>query len=242
MLKEENHLQAVMFDFDLTLANSTRAATACIAHALKKLGFDSVPQDAVRKTIGLSLEATLEILTGNTTPSVQAQFKELFLLHADRVMVAQTDFLEGVPSALAALRAQGLRLAIVSTKFRYRIQAILDRHEAGGLFEVVVGGEDTAAHKPDPEGLERALVAMGVNRTQAVYVGDHLVDAQAAMKASIPFVPVLTGATRRDDFLGLPHVNILRSVSDLPSFLSEFEEWPPPGANSPPYAAPGRLT
>jgi len=220
--------QAVLFDFDLTLADSTAAVGSCIAHALGRLGFDPVPPEAVRKTIGLSLEATLEDLTGDTDPAIQAQFKELFIQHADRVMVAQTDFLVGALSALADLRTQGLRLAIVSTKYRYRIQAILDRHGAREFFEVVVGGEDTAAHKPDPEGLRQALGALAVNRNQAVYVGDHLVDAQAAMRAGISFVPVLTGATKRDEFLSLPHLSILGSVSELPSFLSEFEEWPPP--------------
>ena len=165
----------------MTLADSTKAAGSCIAYALDNLGFDSASSDAVRKTIGLSLEATLENLTGNTDPSVQAQFKDFFVQHADRVMVAQTEFLVGVPSALKALRAQGLRLAIVSTKYRYRIQAILDRHQAADLFEFVVGGEDTASHKPDPEGLRRALGALGVTGDQSVYVGDHLVDAQAAI-------------------------------------------------------------
>ena len=234
LLNQDKQLKAALFDFDLTLADSTAAAAACITHALKNLGFPVASPDAVHRTIGLSLEVTLETLTGNRDPSVQIRFRDLFVQHADVVMVAQTEFLDGVPSALSALRDRGLRLAIVSTKYRYRIEAILERHGARDLFDLIVGGEDTSAHKPDPEGLDRALKGLGVSGMQSVYVGDHVVDAQAAMRAAVPFVPVLTGATERADFLGFPHLEILDSVSDLPSFLSEVGAWPPEGATPDP--------
>jgi phosphoglycolate phosphatase len=217
----------VIFDFDLTLADSSTAVAACITHALEHLGFPAASPDAVGKTIGLSLQATLETLTGNRDPSIQMRFRDLFVQHADVVMVAQTELLEGVPAALSALRDHGLRLAIVSTKYRYRNEAILDRHKAGDLFEVIVGGEDTSAHKPDPEGLERALRELKISAARCVYVGDHLVDAQAAMRAAVPFVAVLTGATERDDFLRFPSLGVLSSVAELPSFLSEVETWLP---------------
>ena len=232
-LNQGSQLQAVIFDFDLTLADSTKAAAACIAYALESLGFEEVPEGSVRKTIGLSLEATLENLTGNTDPEIQTQFKDLFVQHADLVMVGQTEFLEGAHTALLALRDLGLRLAVVSTKYRYRIEAILDRLEGEDLFDVVIGGEDVRAHKPDPEGLRLALQKLEVGAAESIYVGDHVVDAQAAMKVPISFVPVLTGATDRGAFLALPHLKILGSVSELPSFISQFKAWHPSGANTP---------
>lgn len=220
----------MIFDFDLTLADSTRAVEACIAHGLASLGFPAVSPDAVRRVIGSSLEATLETLTGSRDPGHRVRFRELFVQHADRVMVAQTEFLDGSLGALTELRARGFRLAIVSTKYRYRIEAILERHDAGHFFEVIVGGEDTANPKPDPEGLRLALRKLGITEAQGLYVGDHLVDAEAAMAAGIPFAPVLTGATTRHEFERYPHAWILESVSSLPPHLSTLPVWPPAGA------------
>lgn len=219
--------QAVIFDFDLTLADSTKAVEACLAHALAEMGFPAASPAAVRRVIGLSLEATLETLTGSRDPSDQLRFRDLFVRYADRVMVAQTEFLDGSLGALTALQDRGLRLAIVSTKYRYRIEAILERHEAGHFFEVIVGGEDTRKHKPDPEGLRLALKKLGISKAQGLYVGDHRVDAEAAMEAGVPFVSVLTGATEREDFEGYPHIEMLKSVSSLPAFLSGLDAWPP---------------
>lgn len=212
---------AIIFDFDLTLADSSAPGSACVAHALQGMGFDAAPFETIRRTVGLSLEATLEVLTGSTDPEVQVRFKDLFVQHADEVMVEQTEMLSGIPRALSELRNSGMRLAIVSTKYRYRIEAILDRHGERQNFDVIIGGEDTSAQKPDPEGLERAIEALGLAAHSALYVGDHRVDAEAAMQAAVPFVPVLTGTTPRDDFLRFPFLEILDSVSELPGFLSE---------------------
>lgn len=219
-MNASEQLRGVIFDFDLTLVDSTNAVSACIVHALDALGLAIPSTEAIHRTLGLSLEATLESLTGETDPAVQREYKRLFVEHADIVMVAQTEFLEGAISAMSDLRDRGLRLAIVSTKFRYRIEAILDRHHARGLFDVIVGGEDIEKHKPDPMGLRRALDMLGVGPRQALYVGDHVVDAEAARRAGVPFVAVLSGAMAADEFVHRPHTGILESVSRLPAFLS----------------------
>jgi phosphoglycolate phosphatase len=226
-VNQEQKPQAVIFDFDLTLADSTKAVAACIAHGLAGLGFPAASPEAVRRAIGLSLEATLEALTGSRDPMHQVRFRDLFVQQADRVMVAQTELLDGTLGTLTELQARGLRLGIVSTKYRYRIQAILERHQAGHFFEVIVGGEDATNHKPDPEGLRLALKRLGISEDQGLYVGDHGVDAEAAMAAGVPFVPVLTGATSREDFERFPYVEVLESVSGLPSYLAEIQAWPP---------------
>lgn len=213
--------RAVIFDFDLTLADSSRAVGDCIAFALETLGFPPAPPEAVRRTIGRSLEATLEALTGNRESSVQRRFRSLFVQRADEVMVDGTELLDGALPAVSSLCHRGVPTAIVSTKYRYRIEAILDRHRARDLFDVIVGGEDVGGHKPDPEGIQRALERFGIDPGFGLYVGDHLVDAEAAMRAEVPFAAVLTGAVRRDEFLRFPHVGILDSVSRLPGFLFE---------------------
>jgi phosphoglycolate phosphatase len=222
--------RAAIFDFDLTLADSTRAAGACIDHALIELGFEPVGSDRARRTIGLSLERTFQSLTGVSDPVIQARFRTLFLDHADLVMVPQTDLLEGVPELLDTLRAARIKLGVVSTKFRFRVQAILEKDGLADRFEVIVGGEDVKAHKPDPEGLVRALDVLATRAEEAVFLGDHIVDAEAAMRAGIPFLAVLSGESAGQVFSGYPNVGVLGTVAELPAFISSCEAWPPPGA------------
>ena len=74
-------------------------------------------------------------------------------------------------------------------------------------------------HKPDPEGLVKALGKLDVRTGDSLYVGDHPVDAEAAAAAEIPFAAVLTGAATRDDFERWPATAFLSSLKDLAPLL-----------------------
>ena len=127
-----------------------------------------------------------------------------------------TVLFESVPATIAALRVLGFPLGIVSTKFRYRIEAILEREGLHDAFGVIVGGEDVAEHKPDPTGLLTAIGRLGSVPASTLYVGDSVVDAETAKRAGVPFVAVLSGVTPREAFRGYPVCGILENLSELP--------------------------
>jgi phosphoglycolate phosphatase len=212
--------RAVLFDFDLTLADSTKAVVACFTYSLETLGLPKPTPEDVRGTIGLGLGEALTLLTGVQDQATERQFRKLFVEHADRIMVDQTELLEGVLPALDDLRGRGVLLGIVSTKYRYRIEHTLDRFGIRDRFSTLVGGDSVDALKPDPAGLLLSLTELGMERGQALYVGDHVVDAEAANRASVPFVGVLTGTKTEKDFEAFPKVAILPGVADLPAFLA----------------------
>jgi phosphoglycolate phosphatase len=212
-------LRAVVFDFDLTLADSSAGAVECVNHALAVLGLPCAAPERIVATIGLSLADTLRTLTGIDSPEIAARFLGHFVERADAVMAESTFVYEHVPPLLASLRRAGLSLGVVSTKYRYRIEKILGRDSLAGHFGVIVGGEDVTRHKPDPMGLTLAVERLGVRGDEALYVGDHPVDAQTARAAGIPFVAVLTGASTIDSFAPWKTRAVLRHVGDLPHLL-----------------------
>jgi beta-phosphoglucomutase-like phosphatase (HAD superfamily) len=74
----------------------------------------------------------------------------------------------------------------------YRIAAILRRAGLERAVDLIVGAEDVTEHKPHPQGLLSALEQLGVVSARAVYVGDHPLDAEAAARAGLLFIAVLT--------------------------------------------------
>jgi phosphoglycolate phosphatase len=192
--------RAVLFDFDYTLADSSLGAIDCIGFALDELGFPPVSDDAARRTIGLSLPDTLTALVGPQPAATSAAFGRLFVEQADRLMAEKTVLFSAVRETMACLREQGLALGIVSTKYRRRIETILRREALLAPFAVIVGGEDVSAHKPDPESLRLAMEQLGVGPGVTLYVGDSVIDAEAARRAGVSFVAVLSGTTPREAF------------------------------------------
>jgi phosphoglycolate phosphatase len=212
--------QAAVFDFDYTLADSSHGIVECANYALGQLGLAAAPAERIHALIGLSLKDMFGALHGEPRGSSADQFAALFIEHADQVMGDLTVVYPWVPAAIRRLGALGILLGIVSTKFRYRIDAVLRRERLRDCFRAIVGGEDVAAFKPDPEGLIKAIEAMGVRREVAVYVGDSVTDADTARRAGVPFVAVLSGVTARESFQPYPCYGILRDVSELPDLVA----------------------
>ena len=57
-------LHAVIFDFDYMLPDSSRGVVECFDFALDGLGLPAVSSEAVRRTIGMTLEEALVQLVG----------------------------------------------------------------------------------------------------------------------------------------------------------------------------------
>jgi phosphoglycolate phosphatase len=211
-----------LFDFDYTLADSSRGAIDCIAFALRELGLPPVSDASARNTIGLSLPDTLTALTGPQPAEVSQAFARLFVERADEVMADRTVLLPGVTATVMCLQDWTIALGIVSTKYRRRIEMILRREALLEPFAVIVGGEDVSRHKPHPESLLVATKKLGLSPEEVLYVGDSVTDAVAAKRAGLPFVAVLSGTTPRVDFAGHDVCAVLASVQDLTCFSKPF--------------------
>lgn len=192
-------IRAIVSDFDYTLVDSSRGVIECIAYAQERLGLPPATDEAICRTIGLSLADTLVALWGAQYADLAAEFARLFAERADQVMVDLTTIYPETPRVLRALRQKGIALAIVSNKFRYRIEWTLARAGLAGAVDAIVGGEDVTRLKPDPQGLLLALERLGAGREDSLYVGDSVADAGAAERAGVRFVFVATGATRLED-------------------------------------------
>ena len=211
--------QSVIFDFDYTLADSSDAVIECANYALRRLGLPEAIDNAIRRTIGLSLPRTLTALAGEEHAGAGDEFQRLFTERADVVMHDLIVMYDFVSSITDVLMGSGIRLGIVSSKFRRRIERVLKRDDLEGRFEVIVGGEDVEELKPNPRGLLRAVDALSTPRERCLYVGDSVTDAETAQRAGVPFVAVLSGVTGREAFADYDSVNVLESAAELPGAL-----------------------
>ena len=215
----KTEIAAAVFDFDYTLADSSEGCVECVNFAFREMGLAAHADETICRTIGLSLKETFVTLAGDHESARGDEFARLFIQRADQVMVDLTVMYDSVATTIAVLRESGLRLGIVSTKYRYRIERVLERENLRQFFEVVIGGEDVEQHKPHPAGLLEAIKRLECSPASTVYVGDSLVDAEVAKRAAVPFVAVLSGVTPGNHFDSYERIATLKDVSELPNFL-----------------------
>jgi phosphoglycolate phosphatase len=209
-------VRAVLFDFDFTLADSSPGVIECFAHGFARVGLPPADPEAVRRTIGLTLPEALRRLHGVEAAALARDFSDAFRERAEHVMVASTRWLDRALEAVATCREVGLATAICSTKRRSHIEGVLARDDLHALFDAVIGSDDVATAKPAPDALHAALTRLGVGTDRALYVGDHPVDAEAAARAGVTFVAVLSGPSDRAEFASHPVRAFLRSIGELP--------------------------
>ena len=207
--------RAVLFDFDFTLADSAEGVVVCMNHALGRLGLPPAPEDAIRATIGLDLHTALRRLAGEEWRSREKEFFEHFVRKADEVMLASTSLLPGAARVLRTLHDTGCPAGVVTTKYRHRVEDVLERDGLRAFVGVVVGFGDVPRPKPAPDGLLRAAGLLGVPAGDCVYVGDSDVDAMAARAAGVDFVAVLSGTTTAEVFARYPARGVLAGVGEL---------------------------
>ncbi len=212
-----------LFDFDYTLADSSRGIVTCFRIVLTRHGYTEVTDDDIKRTIGKTLEDSFSLLTGVTDAVRLAGFKEEYRKEADTHMTVNTVLFLETKSVLVALKDSGARIGIISTKYRYRIKELLDQHFPANFMNIIVGGEDVKTAKPSPEGLLFALKQLHATKAETLYIGDSTVDAETAQAAGVAFAGVTHGVTTAKELGKYPHWKIMDSLEEL---LEDQEEQP----------------
>ena len=109
---------------------------------------------------------------------------------AEEMAAARPRALPWARPALRRLRANGVRLGLVTASTRSVVEPNLARLNLEGAFEVIRYSDDVERSKPHPDALLESLDELGVRAADTVYVGDTTVDLAMATAAGAPFVAV----------------------------------------------------
>lgn len=210
---------AVLFDFDYTLGDATASIYDGFCYSFEKLGYPKPDLEAVRHTVGLLLEDSFTRLTGVADPDKREEFRLLFKGHVSDRQAEMTVLFPGAYELLQALHQKGVKLGIVTSKHLDTTEKILKYHKIREFADFVIGGEVVKHPKPDPEGLNLGIEALGADRDRVLYCGDTTIDAQTAQTAGVDFAAVLNGVTPAEDFRAYPSVMVAQDLPALRQFL-----------------------
>ena len=205
-----------LFDFDYTLANAETGIVKCFKLLMQQEGYFIPPDDEIKKTIGLPMIEAIRVLFKEDDDKLLHELKDKYTEFADIHMTPNTVLYPQTIPALRRIKESGAKTAIISSKTRRRIMQTLTRDNIADLVEFVIGSEDVKTHKPSPEGMFMAIERFGADKKDVLYIGDNVIDGEAAQNAGVDFAAVLTGNNVREDFFHLPHVKIMNTLAELP--------------------------
>jgi putative hydrolase of the HAD superfamily len=175
---------------------------APLVHALEERGIDRPAHDVARAFSAEAGHYRLHAHTGRddeTLATLRRECIAVFLRELEAPLEPQ-EFVDaflaalvfrpaaGAVEALAALRSNGLKLAVVSNwdcSLPQRLDALgLLRH-----FDAVVTSAEAGVPKPDPRAFLLALERLGVRANRALHVGDEEADDRGAHADGMHFAP-----------------------------------------------------
>ena len=210
-------LRAALFDLDGTLLDTLADIHAAVNVALGAVGLPPRPLAEVRAFVGDGADVLMARACGaGAAPAVRAAALAAYTAHYGAHNAETTAPYPGVPELLAALRARGLRLGVVSNKPQADSAAVV-AHYFPGAFDVVIGARPDLPKKPAPDPLLAALRALECAPADAVYLGDSANDVRAPLAAGVPAYAALWGFRSRAE---LAAAGATRFVPSPAAFLS----------------------
>ena len=119
----------------------------------------------------------------------------------DKDVTYGTSLFEGLKEVLDALRARGVKLAIISNKPNFAARTVVEQFYGKGYFDAVFGQREGVPLKPDPTAVAAMMNDFGVTPAECAFVGDTGVDMQTGKNAGVLAVGVLWGFRGRDELL-----------------------------------------
>ena len=196
--------ELLLFDLDGTLLDTLDDLHAAVCYALKRQGLPTRTRAQVRDYIGNGIVMLMKRAVGEDAlpavdmAQVMADFKEYYGAHCQD----KTAPYDGILELLAALKAQGKKIAVVSNKADFAVKKLCEGYFSG-LVDVAIGENEAGGvkKKPAPDTVFAAVIALGGALENAVYIGDSEVDIQTARNAGIACISVSWGMKDREFLL-----------------------------------------
>jgi len=197
---------AVIFDCDGVLFDSRQANINYYNHLLARFGLPPLEDEDIDYIHMHTADRSTDYIFRGTPHATAAQ--------AYRLQMDYRPFIDDLvmePGLLDLLRQlqKDYRLAVATNRSQ-TIAEVLERFALAGFFSMVVSSLDVQHPKPHPEPLLKIVDALGLNPSQAVFVGDSEVDLQSAQAAEMPFI-----AYRNPRLPARLHARRMREVGDL---------------------------
>jgi pyrophosphatase PpaX len=179
----------VLFDLDGTVIDSGAIILASMRHAAREVLGEEPPDELLMAAVGgPGLEAQMHALA----PDRVEELVRVYRAH-NEPLHEELVCCPGIDDVLVRLKDEGRRLGIVTAKRRATVELAFNVLPLEHLFDTVVGGDETARHKPDPEPLLLAAERLDVDPKECAYVGDSPFDIRAAKAADMYAIAVTWG-------------------------------------------------
>ena len=213
--------KAVLFDMDGTLLDTLEDLCDSTNHALAQMGYPLRGIEEIRRFIGNVAEKQIRraVPEGTSEGKIMETLAAFRAYYQDHCQI-KTKVYDGLLDVLSELKEKGVKMAVVSNKPDAAVKK-LSREYFGDRLDYAIGPSDGVRCKPYPDMAEEALKALGVEKKDAVFVGDSEVDVQTGLNAGLDVIAVSWGFRSREVVIEAGASKIADNASELEKLILE---------------------
>ena len=207
--------QGVLWDMDGTVLDTLEDLWAAVNVSLRRFSLPEASLEAVRAGLGNGAAHLIScVAPEEKRDEVLAFYKPWYDAHCN----LKTRPYPGILPLMGALRAGGVRQAIISNKPDPAVQELAKSYFPG-LLDSAVGESETVRRKPNPDAVLAAVKQMGLNVADCVYIGDTEVDLVTAKNAGMACIAVSWGFRSREQLIASGATRIAATAEELEKLL-----------------------
>jgi beta-phosphoglucomutase len=204
--------KTVLFDMDGTIIDSRLTIEQAWVNAANAYGVTIHIEDIEEHIHGRSGQYTLEHFFGHLSEAEKAVVKKTV---DDYEETADTPLIEGIIEFLEQLKANNIKMGLVTGSWRARIDHIFNLHHLSPYFSAVINRHDVTEGKPSPEGFKKCALLLNTEPEQCLVFEDSFSGFLAAEACGAPCISV------GDNNVPLTS-NVIGRISNFSSIDFEF--------------------
>ncbi len=191
---------AVIFDFDGTICNTGEGIIKSVKYALEAFGCQPPEKDDdLSVFIGPPLVTSFMKYYGFNREKAEALVVKYRERYSERGVYESTLYPE-IKELLQALKADGIKIAVASSKPLKFIEILLKKFEIYEYFDAVCGVTFNSDCETKASIIARALKELDAKAENALMIGDTRFDIEGAKENSITSIGVLWGFGSAEEF------------------------------------------
>lgn len=214
-------VKAVLSDIDGTLVQSNWLHAAAWRDAFAAIDIN-LDVEEVRRQIGKGGEELIPVFVPWwKRKTVEEPLKSY------RKFIFQTDYMDKVTpfprvrELFQRMKHAGIKLALASSCKKDELGVYKSIASISDLVDEETSADDADRSKPHPDIFQATLNKLGLKASQALALGDTPYDAEAAGKANVWTVGVMTGGWSKQDLLAAGCIEVWKDVAEL---LDNFDQ------------------
>lgn len=210
------NIKLVIFDLDGTLIDAYAAITSSFNYVMRRLGLKTQSASLIRSRVGWG---DADLLKPYVSKEDLEHTLNLYRHHHKTSLLRHTHLYPYVRGLLRGLKVKGYKLAVASNRPSKFSHILLKHLKIRGFFDYVLCADQAGHAKPHPEMLNNIVKRFGLKKSQVLYVGDMVIDAQAGRRAKINTIIVTSGSSSKLDIKREQPFKIIPKISRLDSLL-----------------------